>query len=145
MIDAETETRIVEKAEHIDEAVSVLVLKQSLNRETYLNEREQRAIVEHEFQTAIEACLDIAELLLTVTENDVPATNAETFARLDDRGILSAETAETMQDAAGFRNVLAHQYGHDIDDKQVYWHLQHDLDWFAIFLREIRSELDLGD
>ena len=40
MIDAETETRIVEKAEYIDEAVSVLVLKQSLNRETYLNERE---------------------------------------------------------------------------------------------------------
>ena len=96
MIDAETETRIVEKAEYIDEAVSVLVLKQSLNRETYLNEREQRAIVEREFQTAIEACLDIAELLLTVIKNDVPATNAETFARLDDRGILSVETAETM-------------------------------------------------
>ena len=48
-----------------------------------------------------------------------------------------------MQAAAGFRNVLAHQYGHDIDDQQVYWHLQNDLDWFAIFLREIRTELDL--
>ena len=145
MIDAETEPRIVDRAEYIDEAVSVLARKQSLDRETYLDDREQRAVVEREFQTAIEACLDIAELLLTATGSDVPATNAETFARLGDCGMLSTETAETMQDAAGFRNVLAHQYGHDIDDEQVYWHLQNDLDWFAIFLREVRSELDLGE
>lgn len=145
MIDAETETRLVDKVEYIDEAVSVLARKQSLNRETYLDDREQRAVVEREFQTAIEACLDIAELLLTATGSDVPATNAETFARLGDRGMLSTETADTMQDAAGFRNVLAHQYGHDIDGEQVYWHLQNDLDWFAVFLREVRSELDLDD
>jgi Uncharacterized conserved protein len=143
--DAETETRIIEKAEYIDEAVSILARKQSLDRETYHADREQRAVVEREFQTAIEACLDIAELLLTATGHDVPATNAETFARLGDCGILSTETAETMQDAAGFRNVLAHQYGHDIDDGQVYWHLQNDLNWFATFLREIRSELNLDD
>ncbi|RJX49360.1 HepT-like ribonuclease domain-containing protein [Halonotius pteroides] len=64
MIDAETETRIVEKAEYIDEAVTVLARKQDLDRETYLADREQRAVVEREFQTAIEACLDIAELLI---------------------------------------------------------------------------------
>lgn len=34
--------------------------------------------------------------------------------------VLSTETAEAMQEAAQFRNVLAHTYGHDIDDKRVY-------------------------
>lgn len=143
MIDAETETRIVEKAEYIDEAVTVLARKQDLDQEMYLTDREQRAVVEREFQTAIEACLDIAELLITAAGTEVPATNAATFARLGELGVLSADTADTMQDAAGFRNVLAHQYGHDIDDEQVYWHLQEDLGWFATFLREVRTELDL--
>jgi len=145
VIDDETETRIVEKAEYIEKAVTLLSRKQHLDRETYLADREQRAIVEREFQTAIEACIDIAQLLIAANDAAVPATNAATFARLGDLNILSADTAEIMQNAAGFRNVLAHQYGHDIDDEQVYRHLQSDLDWFPTFLREIRFELDLGE
>ena len=47
-----------------------------------------------------------------------------------------------MQEAARFRNVLAHTYGHDIDDEYVYRHLQNDLHWFATFLREVRIALD---
>ena len=85
---------------------------------------EQRAVVEREFQTAIEACIDIAQLLIAANDAAVPATNAASFARLGDLNILSGDTAEIMQNAAGFRNVLAHQYGHDIDDEQVYRHLQ---------------------
>lgn len=142
MIDDETETRIVEKAEFVDDAVTVLARKQSLDLETYLDDREQRAVVEREFQTAIEACIDIAELVLGSIDADVPNTNAETFVHLNKRDILSDETTATMQSAAGFRNVLAHTYGHDIDDEQVYWHLQEDLDWFPTYLREIRAVLD---
>lgn len=142
MIDDEIEMRIVEKAEYIEGAVAVLSRKQSLEKEVYLDDREQRAIVEREFQTAIEACIDIAELLLTAAPAEVPDANAETFARLGELDILSAETAETMQEAARFRNVLAHTYGHDIDDEYVYRHLQNDLHWFATFLREVRIALD---
>ena len=47
-----------------------------------------------------------------------------------------------MQEAARFRNVLAHTYGHDIDDERVYRHLQDDLHWFPTYLQEIREALD---
>jgi uncharacterized protein YutE (UPF0331/DUF86 family) len=141
-MDDETEARIVEKVEYIGEAVTVLSNKQNLEKTAYLEDREQRAIVEREFQTALEACLDIAELLLKAASEDVPDTNAEKFARLGDRGVLSTETAEAMQEAAQFRNVLAHTYGHDIDDERVYQHLQDDLHWFPTFLREVRETLD---
>ena len=47
-----------------------------------------------------------------------------------------------MQKAAGFRNVLAHNDGHDIDDAVVYRHLQNELEWFVTFLREIRESLE---
>lgn len=59
-VDDETEERILAKAAYIEEAIEILAEKQSLGEAAYLAEREQRDIVEREFQTAIEACIDIA-------------------------------------------------------------------------------------
>lgn len=138
----ETENRILDKATYVEETVGVLARKQALAKETYLADREQRSIVEREFQTAIEACLDIAALLCKELTSTVPEQNAEKFAVLADRGVLSPDTAEQMKKAAGFRNVLAHNYGEDIDDELVYHSLQTDLDWFPAFLRDVRSFLN---
>ena len=140
-LDDETESRVVEKAEYIEEAVTVLSRKQSLSLSAYLADREQQAIVEREFQTALEACIDIAELLLKSVSGSVPEANAETFAKLGQVDILSQATTEAMQEAARFRNVLAHTYGHDIDTERVYRHLQSDLHWFPTFLTEVRATL----
>lgn len=64
------------------------------------------------------------------------------FTMLEDLGVLSSTTAANMREAAGFRNVLAHQYGTDIDDEQVYAHLQDDLKVLVTFLDEVRRFLD---
>ena len=140
-LDDETESRIVEKVEYIEQAVTVLSRKQSLSLSEYLDDREQQAIVEREFQTALEACIDIAELLLKSVSGTVPETNAETFSKLGQRDILSQETTEAMQEAARFRNVLAHTYGFDIDNERIYRHLQSNLHWFPTFLTEVRATL----
>jgi uncharacterized protein YutE (UPF0331/DUF86 family) len=63
-IPADIEARILDKAEYVEEALTILSEKQALDRTTYQENREQQAIVEREFQTAIEACIDIAGLLL---------------------------------------------------------------------------------
>lgn len=47
--------------------------------------------------------------------------------------------ATGMREAAGFRNVLAQQYGDDIDDSLVYRSLQLDLQWLPTFLRDVRA------
>lgn len=138
----DVESRIVDKAEYIEEALSVLAAKRSLDEEAYRTDREQRAIVEREFQTAIEACIDIAGLLLRTTNGDTPSTYAERFSALEERGVLSSETSDRMRSAAGFRNVLTHQYGDEIDDALVYEHLQTELEWIVAFLREVRMFLD---
>lgn len=140
-LDDELEERILEKATYVGSAVTVLQRKQSLSREDYVSDREQRDIVEREFQTAIEACLDIATLLCKELTGDVPEANAEKFSVLYRYDVLSSRTAERMKDAAGFRNVLAHRYGEAIDDGAVYQSLQTDLDWFPGFLRDIRDFL----
>ena len=138
----ENETRILQKAEYVQEAVAVLSRKQSLDEGTYRHSREQRAIVEREFQTAIEACLDIAGILITSIDIPIAETNAGRFRQLEEFGILSQKTSSQMQKAAGFRNVLAHNYGDDIDDKVVYHHLQNELKWFVQYLREVREYLE---
>ena len=140
-LDDETESRIIQKVEYIEQAVTVLSRKQSLALSEYLADREQRAIVEREFQTALEACIDISELLLKSLSTEIPETNAEKFARLGEIEILAADTAEAMQEAARFRNVLAHTYGFDLDNEQIYHHLQADLHWFPTYLAEVRAAL----
>ena len=104
-VDGDIEARILDKAEHVEQSVTFLSQKQALDRQEYLSDWEQQAIVERTFQTAIEACLDVAELLIKDSDKSVPSTNAETFAILADLDILTPETAEQMQKAAGFRNV----------------------------------------
>lgn len=122
-IDEETQARILDKVEYIEGVVERLSQKQDIERNEYLNDWEQQAVVERAFQTAIEACLDIAELLLKELGEGIPPTNAEKFSRLEERGVLGPDIAARMQAAAGFRNVLAHNYGHEIDNKLVYMHL----------------------
>jgi uncharacterized protein YutE (UPF0331/DUF86 family) len=50
-----------------------------------------------------------------------------------------------MRSAAGYRNVLTHQYGDEIDDALVYQRLQTELEWIVAFLREVRAFLDEGE
>lgn len=97
---------------------------------------------EREFQTAIEACIDIAGLLIGTLDVDAPETYAERFAVLADAGVLSSETSTRMQRAAGFRNVLVHKYGTDIDDAMVYEHLQSELQWLVTYLHEVKEYLE---
>jgi len=141
MLSATDEERIIEKAVYVQEAVAVLSRKQSIPFESYRDSREQRAIVEREFQTAIEACLDIAGIILTAIGEPMPKTNAGRFKKLGQQNIISTETESRMRKAAGFRNILAHNYGNDIDDSAVYQYLQDQLHWFVQFLSEIRRYL----
>lgn len=141
-LDDETESRLLDRAEYVEEAVTVLASKQSLAPEEYRANREQRAIVEREFQTAIEACIDIAGILIAALDEPMPETNADRFVRLIKLDLLTEDTGRRMRDAAGFRNVLAHQYGDELDHDLVFRHLQTELDVFVSFLREVRSAID---
>lgn len=142
-MDGRTERRILEKAQYVGDAVTVLARKRdSLAFDEYASRREQRDVVEREFQTAIEACIDIGQMVLKAEASDVPETNTAVFRMLGDEDVLGDDVSERMAQAAGFRNVLAHQYGNDVDDQDVYNVLQHDLPVFREFLIQVRERLD---
>lgn len=142
-MDERTERRILEKAEYVGDAIKVLVRKRdSLSFEEYRTQREQRDVVEREFETAIEACIDIGKMLLAAESDSKPSTNAEVFHELGNRDVLDSKTARRMAQAAGFRNILSHRYGNEIDDEDVYNFLQQDLPLFFDYLEQVRDVLD---
>lgn len=136
--------RIVDKAEHVERSLTVLAEKQSLSRETYLDDREQRDVVERRFVTMTQACVDVARLLLSGLDEPIPDPSATSMSRLIELDVLTESTGTAMIEACGLRNVLAHEYGTRIDDEKVYTALQ-DLDRYRDFLVEIRSYLEATD
>jgi uncharacterized protein YutE (UPF0331/DUF86 family) len=139
-VDERTERRLVEKAEYVGEAVTLLAGKRDeLSFDEYRADREQRDIVEREFETAIEACLDIGKMILRAEGDDVPETNAQVFRELGTRSVIDQEIAERMAQAAGFRNILSHRYGNEINDRDVYNFLQEELPLFRAYLQQIRE------
>lgn len=74
--------------------------------------------VKYLFVTAIEGCIDVAHHLAASERWASPDTNAASFRLLGDHGVLDAPTASAMARAAGFRNVLVHQYI-EVDDERV--------------------------
>ena len=142
-MDESTRRRIVQKASYVRDAVKVLASKRdSLTFEEYRDRRQERDVVEREFQTAIEACIDIGEMLLRSHGGAVPDTNAAVFRELAFSGTFTDETADRMARAAGLRNVLSHQYGTDINDRDVFNSLQNQLDAFSEYLSEVRSQIE---
>lgn len=139
-MDERTRQRILEKATYVADALTVLAQKRDeLSFKEYREQREARDVVEREFETAIEACIDIGKMLLRATTETVPDRNAQVFHELGSADVLDGETAQRMAEAAGFRNVLSHQYGNDIDDEDVYNVLQSDLPVFREYLEQVRE------
>jgi uncharacterized protein YutE (UPF0331/DUF86 family) len=138
-----TKQRILEKATFVADALTVLAEKRDgISFEEYREQREARDVVEREFETAIDACIDIGKMLLRANSETVPDRNAQVFHELERVNRLDEETAQRMAEAAGFRNVLSHQYGNDIDDEDVYNVLQSDLPVFRDYLHQVREELE---
>lgn len=139
-LSSEHAERIVDTAEHVEQSLTVLAEKQSLSREAYLKNREQRDVVERRFMTMTQACIDMARMLLRGLEEPVPDPSATAMSRLVELDVLAESTGTAMIEACGLRNVLAHEYGTAIDDEQVYEALQ-DLERYRDFLVDVRSYL----
>jgi len=132
--------RILTAAETIAESLAILAEYQSMDREAYRNDREARDVVERRFVKTTEATLDIASTLVVHERGSVPDSNPGTMRALADEGVVTGTTAESMAQAARFRNVLAHTCGDVIDHDTVYDALR-DLERYREFLREIRTYL----
>jgi len=88
--------------------------------------------VKYTFVTAIEACIDVAQHVCSSEGWGPPADNGHAMTLLAEHGMLDLELGLRMRQAAGFRNVLVHEYV-AVDDDVVLSRLKDltDLDAFV--------------
>jgi uncharacterized protein YutE (UPF0331/DUF86 family) len=76
----------------------------------YVQELYKRKATERLLQELIEAAIDINTYIIVQTGNKVPDDYYESFIKLGELNIISADLAEKLAPSAGLRNRLVHEY-----------------------------------
>ena len=120
----------VKRLEQISENLSEL--------HDYQTSPDIKDIAERNLQVAIEACLDIAKIIISTNDLPEPKDNKGVFTVLAEAGILSKKTLQFLVPMAGTRNILVHGYD-KVEDSIVFSVIKQHLDNFAEYLREIKN------
>ncbi len=101
--------------------------------------KEER-FVEHTLQLAIHAALDAASHIVSDERLGEPRTNRGLFTLLGRSRILPPQLVETLEEMAGFRNVMVHGY-QDVNLGVVRNVVEHRLGDFLAFSEALRAWL----
>jgi uncharacterized protein YutE (UPF0331/DUF86 family) len=78
--------------------------------------RDALDLVAFNLMLSVQICADIASHVIADEGWPVARSLAEGFTRLEERGVVSPATAESLRRAVGLRNVVAHGYaGIDVE------------------------------
>lgn len=129
---------LFKKLAFIDSCVADLRHQAHLERLAH-DIREER-FVEHSLQLAIQAALDVAAHIISDQRLGEPETNRHLFQLLSNNDWITAELSETLQNMAGFRNILVHGYA-AVDVAILRDIVEHHLDDLTRFSATIRQQL----
>ncbi len=128
--------KIYARMENLKEYVSILESLQNTDLAEFEKDPIKKGALERYLQLAIEACIDIAEILISDQRLRTPQTAREAIEILGERGILEKNFAGEFSKIAGFRNILIHDYV-KIDYEIVLKNLKNNLSDFHRFIKEI--------
>lgn len=133
MVDEEV---VVDKLRHINEYTNDLKQMRGMSKENYVGDVVTQRAVERTFMNLIQSCIDLAQHIRATEALSPSGTSKQEISALGNADIISGETQGMLEEAVGFRNILAHRYG-DVNHVVVYDVLHNDLHWFERFQQEI--------
>ncbi len=139
MLDKEgIKRKISAKTETIENCYGRLHKERNITLKELEHKHDLQTILERNFQIAIEACMDIGEILISYFGYEKPPENKDIFLILGKHNILPEKFAKKFAPAGGFRNVLVHHYD-EVDIHKLYEHLQEidDFDKFAKYIAKV--------
>jgi len=122
----------------VQERVRRLSEFSGMSFESYLKDLTTKDAIERNIEVAIQACIDIAKMIIKKEGLREPEDNKGVFVVLAENGIISEESLRFLIPMAGTRNVLVHGYD-KIDDTIVFGVLKKHLNDFYRFLKEIEE------
>ncbi len=102
----------------------------------YKNDFRIRRFVERTLHIIIEACIDIAQHIISDEKMREPTSYRDTFVVLAENRILQQDDLQKFMTMASFRNLLVHYYER-IDDLIVYGFLKKNLSDFDLYVDRI--------
>ncbi|WP_266081521.1 type VII toxin-antitoxin system HepT family RNase toxin [Haladaptatus caseinilyticus] len=133
MVDEEI---FVDKLQYINQYTDDLRQMRGQSRDQYLTDMIRQRAVERTLMNLIQACIDIAQHIRSTEDLSASETAKQEIQALGEAGVITSETQVKMEEAVGFRNILAHRYG-DVDQEVVFDVLHDDLQWFERFQQEL--------
>ena len=104
----------------------------------YRSSANTKDIVERNLQVALEACLDIAKIVISQKRLSEPKDNQGLFVVLAEADIISEKSLKFLVPMAGTRNILVHGYD-KVDDSVIYGVIRKHLRDFHAYLKEIKD------
>lgn len=98
----------------------------------YLEDREGILASKYLLINVIEDALAVANHVIASEGYRSPGDYADSFRVLEENGLLPGDLATRLSSAAGFRNLLVHEYAR-IDDRRVHIFLTEGLDDLRAF------------
>lgn len=96
--------------------------------------------IERGIQISIENIIDIANVIISVSEKEKPNTYRETMVLLSEIGIVSKTFSKKLSNMVGFRNILVHDYT-KIDTEVIIDILKNGLEDFITFTVHVNQWL----
>lgn len=101
---------IAEKIESLRHCVKRVEEKRPATVDELIANNDLQDINSLNLSRAVQSAVDIAVHIISEGDAEVPTTMAESFEVLQQKKQISAEVAERMKKAVGFRNTAVHNY-----------------------------------
>jgi len=111
--------KIVRKFSSLDEYLEVLQKLAENPVERFVKDKVLIGSMRYYLQVSVETCLDVANHVIASERFRAPKDYSDSFAVLEEEGIIPAELSVRLRQMAKFRNRLVHLYG-EIDDRKVH-------------------------
>lgn len=113
MVDAERLSRLLARV-----VTDVEAIRDTARSGDPLDDPVRLRAIKYGFVTAIEGCVRAAQHVVASEHLAMPESNAGAVRALGVHGVVDVDVVESVARAAGFRNVLVHEYA-EVDDARV--------------------------
>jgi uncharacterized protein YutE (UPF0331/DUF86 family) len=101
---------------------------------------EKKRSCERLLQLCIESVIDVCKMFVSGLKLGLPSDENDLFSKLHAKKIISEETARTLREMKGFRNILIHEYA-TVDDEIVYSYAKMNSNDFEEFEKQILASI----
>lgn len=104
--------RFLSLLEQLRQALATLErYRATIDRDRLLSDVDTQNMLLFALYRAVQLALDLGQHVIAERGLPVPSAYREVFRVLSDAGLISAELSPELQGWAGFRNIIAHDYG----------------------------------